>query len=74
MTTLTMATATPDERVAYLMHRSMALAARWVESGLTPREVDRFGRVTKALARALGDDPTALQIALVEDARSEVAA
>ena len=74
MTTLTMPTATRDERVAYLMDRSMALAARWVENGLTPREVDRFSRVTKALARLLGDDVTALREALIEDARSEVAA
>ena len=74
MPILTIPTATRDETLAYLMHRSMALAARWVESGLTPSDVDRFSRVTTALARALGDDVTALRDALIEDARSEVAA
>jgi len=74
MPILTIPTATRDETLAYLMHRSMALAARWVESGLTPSEVDRFSRVTKALARLVKDDVTALRDALVEDARCEVVA
>jgi Flp pilus assembly protein TadG len=74
MPMLTMPTATPDERVAYLMDRAMDLAADWVRRGLTTGEIDRFHRVTDALARALGEDVTVLRESVVEDARDAVAA
>jgi hypothetical protein len=73
MPILTMPTATHDERVAYLMHRASLLAADWVRSGLTMREISRFSSVTAALARALGEDVTVLRDGVIEDARDQAA-
>lgn len=65
-----MKNATHDERIAYLMGRALDLAAEWVAHG-RPSDAERFGRVTSALARALGENLTALRDALIDDARAE---